>query len=685
MSVVRRGVTAYQRMRHAGARWTARAVCARAKKRVLGLPGLRELWDRALDVPLEALPDRIDYGACARGDYVGCFITRCGTQHVLDEAPATAARVARLFPDAHAKLIEQADGICANRFQFLGQDVAFGGEIDWFWAPDADRSWPVKHVDAFTKSEFMGQTAAADIKYPWELGRHQFWVTLGQAFAATGDERYAEAFTRQLLHWLEQNPLRQGIHWLSEMEFGIRLISWSNAFRLFRHSPYFQERALERFLHGLYLHATYLDRTLTTHWLVANNHLIGETAGLFAFGVLFPQFKEAARWRARALAVFTDALVSQVYPDGVNREQATGYHRFVLDFVLLVVDLAQRNGHKMPPVVLQRLEAMLEYERDIIAPDGTVPQIGDCDDGRGFVLSAAVPFFDFRGWQAVGAVLFDRADFARAAAGGNDEALWFLGPEGWDRYAAMVPEPAPRPSRLFRDGGHCVLRTGDGPGATYLFVRCGDFGLGSDGSCVHSHADMLAPVLHWQGRPFLADSGTYAYYCGTEVRDPFRGAAAHNALIPRGADQAEMFPIWNWGRVPRTRVLGFEGADVESRLDAELVSAEGYRHRRLFVLHRATPRLVIEDAWDVAPQWAHAPIDAFLHLMPGLSLRLEDGAGIVEGNALAPVRISWTGFNEAEVERYQHSPSYGVLHDAVRLRLAAPPGPGHGTIVIEPA
>jgi len=34
----------------------------------------------------------------------------------------------------------------------------------------------------------------ADVKVPWELSRHQHFVTLGQAFVLTGDEKYAREF-----------------------------------------------------------------------------------------------------------------------------------------------------------------------------------------------------------------------------------------------------------------------------------------------------------------------------------------------------------------------------------------------------------------------------------------------------------------------------------------------------------
>jgi len=46
------------------------------------------------------------------------------------------------------------------------------------------------------------------------------------------------------------------------------------------------------------------------------NHLIGEAAGLFAIGYLFPCFKDADQWYKKALKILTDQVEKQFHPDG---------------------------------------------------------------------------------------------------------------------------------------------------------------------------------------------------------------------------------------------------------------------------------------------------------------------------------------------------------------------------------
>src|SRR5690606_41260879 len=43
---------------------------------------------------------------------------------------------------------------------------------------------------------------------------------------ATGDDRYATRVARHLRSWWAANPPLRGVHWVSGIELGIRLLSW---------------------------------------------------------------------------------------------------------------------------------------------------------------------------------------------------------------------------------------------------------------------------------------------------------------------------------------------------------------------------------------------------------------------------------------------------------------------------
>src|SRR5262249_30432003 len=93
----------------------------------------------------------------------------------------------------------------------------------------------------------------------------------------------------------------------------------------------------------------------------ANNHLIGEAAGLFVAALTWPYWPESAAWRDAAHAILERETLIQNAPDGVNREQATSYQQFELDLLLIALLAGRAHGTLFSAAVDARLEAMLEF------------------------------------------------------------------------------------------------------------------------------------------------------------------------------------------------------------------------------------------------------------------------------------------------------------------------------------
>src|SRR6185295_8884258 len=126
---------------------------------------------------------------------------------------ATPALFARLAPETRDRVIAAAEGVRLRRFDLLGyRGLSFGDPVDWHLDPVSGRRWPPVHwsLIAGLDAETVG-----DMKVVWELSRHQFLVTLGVAYRATGDERYAEAFAGLVRAWIEANPRGIGVNWAS--------------------------------------------------------------------------------------------------------------------------------------------------------------------------------------------------------------------------------------------------------------------------------------------------------------------------------------------------------------------------------------------------------------------------------------------------------------------------------------
>src|SRR5690554_5834097 len=150
--------------------------------------------------------------------------------------------------------------------------------------------------------------------------------------------------------WIAQCPPGRGPNWSSSLELGIRLINWSIAWHLLGgyDSPLFADdggRAFrQRWLESVYRHVRAIVRKLS-RYSSANNHLIGETAGVYIASLTWNYWPQMRAWGVECKEILAQEAIVQNAEDGGNREQAFSYQQFVLDFLLLA-GLAARAAHE---------------------------------------------------------------------------------------------------------------------------------------------------------------------------------------------------------------------------------------------------------------------------------------------------------------------------------------------------
>src|SRR5204863_7281145 len=224
-----------------------------------------------------------------------------------------------------------------------------------------------------------------DIKYLWEPNRHLHLVTLAQAYALSGEAKYCRVIREHLESWFVACPYRMGPNWSSALEAAIRLINWSVSWQLLggARSRLFEDaesaRFRQRWLESVHQHAQFVRGYFSLH-SSANNHLIGEAAGLFIAALTWPHWRSVRSWLPAAKAILEREALLQNAPDGVNREQAASYQQFVLDFLLISLLAGKANGQSFSAAYESRIEAMLEYLCSIMDVKGNVPMYGDADD-----------------------------------------------------------------------------------------------------------------------------------------------------------------------------------------------------------------------------------------------------------------------------------------------------------------
>lgn len=385
-----------------------------------------------------------------------------------------SSRVAGYDTSAADKVVDNLLSSCSVPYQY-------GKHIDWAINP--------------TKPYYM--------EWTWQLSRHPFWRTLGQAYWATGDEKYAKAFVRQLRGWIIDNPLPDNAanidysRWRT-IETGIRSAGvWPESFFRFLGSPSFDDESIVMMVKSFYEHGVHLENFPSG----GGNWLTMEMNGLYHIAVIFPEFMASPRWeKISAEKLYAEQKI-QFLGDGAQIELAPGYHGVSVSNMFSVVPFARLNGKKLPGGYIENFQQMYEYYMNICFPDGKTPAVNDSGWG------------DCRSWLQKGYDNFpDRKDFLYVATEGKEGT-----------------EPAYK-SLWMPWAGWYEMRSGWDSKALHAHFDVGPF------SGWHSHEDALSLLLSAYGDRLLSECGTYAY--DTSVWRAYAiSARGHNVVRVDGKDQ----------------------------------------------------------------------------------------------------------------------------------------------------
>ncbi len=539
-----------------------------------------------------------------------------------------------LSPDV---LLAAADRVLAGRYSLFDlDDCELGDPPQWNRDPLTHRVAGVRRANAI---DYRDEREVGNIKYLWEANRHLHLATLAQAHALTGDSRYAFCIQRQIDSWIEQCPVGRGPNWVSSLELGIRLINWSFAWQLLGGSRAklfaTPEGAAfrDRWLHSVYEQTRMVAGNLS-RFSSANNHLIGEAAGIYIAASTWPLWPQMHVWGERCREILEVECHKQNAPDGGNREQAFAYQIFVLDFLLIAGLAARARGEDFSPVYWRRLEQMVDFLASMTSYAGRLPMIGDGDDGQ-VVRVAPEPGFSPHGsLLATGAVLFDRPDLAVKAGALDGKTATLLGVEAVRRLAHLRQRGRAgfRPQTQFSESGYYLLGTAfETPDEVRLLVDAGPLGYLS--LAAHGHADALAFTLEIGDKEILIDPGTYSYHTDPAWRRYFRSTLAHNTVGIDGEDQSQQAGNFMWSEHARARCIEFQAGAGRQRFVGEHYGyerlADPVVHRREIVFDSDEQSIEVNDrlrcsgehsarrAWHFAENCQVEPADGGLKVTQG--------------------------------------------------------------------
>ncbi len=393
--------------------------------------------------------------------------------------------------------------------------------------------------------DYRNHKEYGDFKYFWEVPRWQHLVVLSKAYFLFGESRYADEVFRQLHDFWDETPYLFGVNWTVAMEAGIRLMSLS-WITFFLKSYLSQHPEKLDLIEGLVrMHVHFVSHNYA-RFSSANNHLVGEAAGVFTAATCFQHLPGMKRQRERALVILCREIQLQHHLDGVNKEQTTHYQMFAWYFFALAGILGRDNGIPFPESYWSNLHRSAEFLSSLGRDHHSIPQIGDSDDGRAIVLNPSDD--DITVLVQTAALLFDDPQLALDTGPLSETVRWFLGEQVCQGWAKLILSERQTRCQAFPDGGYYILAHKDWP-QTKMVFDCGP--LGMDTLAAHGHADALSILLDVEGIPFLVDPGTYTYQDKDPMRDYFRSTRAHNSLCIDDCDQSEMAGPFLWRQKAR--------------------------------------------------------------------------------------------------------------------------------------
>jgi hypothetical protein len=484
----------------------------------------------------------------------------------------------------------------------LNRDIAALRRGEWhlFRRPVSIADWPPRwHRDYAAGIDLPGQEASsfgldhrrlpggADIKVVWEMSRWNEIVRLAQA-GWLGDASACAAAAQGLDDWLTRNPPFRGWNWTSALESGMRLVQFCWIHELLGASD-----ATTRLADRIVPPHVYFTRRYRSFGSSANNHLLGELAGLMAALARWPRaVRGAGATLAEMAGEWEREVLAQFAPDGGNREQALHYQLYAWELTWHARCALKSAGISVSEEVDDRLGKAAAF---YVAARGGIDAseawpYGDSDDG--FVTPL---FLDH-----------DRAsDEWRSWMAGNEAvamAFWL----GANRNPAAAGGGEPRGRwRWFPASGHAYAD--DGVWRWHWDLSP----LGYLGTAAHGHLDALHLSLWRHGRAILIDPGTGAYFADARLREKLSSWEAHNGPLPDGVKHPRRAGPFLWTHHHPAPNATFSNLP-EAPSVAEVELPEGTAHRSVTI--RPDGGAMIEDAWfsrsgsgEGATRWTLAP------------------------------------------------------------------------------
>ena len=227
-------------------------------------------------------------------------------------------------------------------------------------------------------------------------GPHRGWAHshLAKAYSATGDLRYAGKLAEWLETWLEQLPrppetLASTYDMWFTLDVAARTGHWFVVLQIIvKDRENFSDKLFLNLLYNIWEQYDYLYYAGEED----GNWLAAVTRSMAGGSRLFSEFVDCPAWLEFAKDKFALNMMRDVYPDGKEYENSSGYVAFAYGMLLGIHNMLNEMGVDIPRAVERRIKLGIDWSTWILQPSGITFMIGDSNGADGPRTDAARTF-----------------------------------------------------------------------------------------------------------------------------------------------------------------------------------------------------------------------------------------------------------------------------------------------------
>lgn len=457
----------------------------------------------------------------------------------------------KLTEDKLARANDEYNGY----INLFGHRFNFDYKTDWLRDPITGSFWD---KDTIWYKCTNRNTSCDDIKYVLEINKMGHLVDFAIAYRISGETKYIERIYEELKSWMDCVPFERSVaNWIV-MDWAFRAINLVHISFLCADNEVYNSKLHPIICVLLSNHARFIYKFCTSRWYKSennNNHDIGELVGVYAAWLWLENYtsiKIYDRQKQNVLDHLKYVLDKTIDESGVYLEHSSSYSRLVAEFLIFfeTIDNTFNHTHHLTEWFYKKQYTyrLISYLKSL-EYNGLIPNFGDNDSAE-----LLIPF--------------------------NSK---FCGIDHIIRYGegAIVYKHKCKDQFIYKSKD----------GNVFTFIRYGTFAIYREGAFVHSHCDLLSPIISLKGEEFIIDKGCSYYNKGLETRREYSQNYAHNCIAIDGYDMASPMVV-GYKNYPKCKMT-YQQVQENSFLVKGELKYGNIKNGRIFSF--SNNQIVIED------------------------------------------------------------------------------------------